>query len=471
MNKFTHFYCRKLLFILLIALSIIITSPAVYAQQQDLSEITVSLDLNNKPLKNVLRDIIEETGVSIVFSDKIIAGINITEKFRKTDIITVLNSVLKENSLYYTINENTQITVYKQKYPGLKHTIITGKVTDADGNPLELANVYLANTFIGTSTDKDGLYSINNVPTGSHTLVVSTVGYEIEQKKLRYTEPVLDKLNFSLKEKTGQQPEVVVTAVSPKRWKKNFDIFRKTFLGESKNAKDTEILNPDVLNFEFDDTKDILTASADDALIIRNGSLGYQIKYVLTDFIRTENNTVYRGYPSFEKLEPENEKQEKQWRENRERTYEGSLKHFLRSLVNSKTKKSGFEILQSDLLSLRDYENFLDGWKDPNLTTVHELEKEQNLENYEKVKNSLSLLSISIKHGELDSERILQFDRYLRIKYRKTEDISYFGLTGKSTVIIKNGWLYDPFSLIIAGKWSEYRVADLLPFEYKPEDK
>ncbi|MCP3683825.1 MAG: carboxypeptidase-like regulatory domain-containing protein [bacterium] len=447
-------------------------SATLIAQEKDLSEVKITLNLKNEPLSEVLKKIIEKTDLSIIFSDEIVESIYITKKFKNTDLITVLDSILKENDLFYTINPSRQITVHNQRYPGLRYTILTGKVTDESGIPLEFANVYLANTFIGASTDKDGLYSINNVPVGTNTVIVSMMGYEVVQKKIRHMEPVHQNLSFQLKEKVEVLSEVVVVAESPERRQRNYDRFVKAFIGESDNAGDTEILNPDILDFSYNEANSTLTAKADNILLIKNNSLGYIVNYSLIDFIHTDKKTIYRGYPRFEKLESENKKQEKKWRENRQKTYKGSLRNFLTSLINKKTRKNGFKVQQAELAQFEALD-MLQKQKEQQeaSTTNKELRKAVYKQAMDTYNNRYKLLSISIKQGELGSEKVIRFDNYLRVQYRRKENVSYIGLVGGSTTIDKNGWLYEPFSVAISGKWSEYRVADLLPYEYDPEEK
>ena len=43
--------------------------------------------------------------------------------------------------------------------------------------PLIAANVYLKNTFIGTATDENGNYIIDNIPPGKYEIVVDIIGY------------------------------------------------------------------------------------------------------------------------------------------------------------------------------------------------------------------------------------------------------------------------------------------------------
>ena len=55
---------------------------------------------------------------------------------------------------------------------------IAGALVDAQsGEALIGANVYLENTTIGAASDLNGNYIINQVPAGSYTLIVSSIGY------------------------------------------------------------------------------------------------------------------------------------------------------------------------------------------------------------------------------------------------------------------------------------------------------
>ncbi|MBG9376053.1 SusC/RagA family TonB-linked outer membrane protein [Panacibacter sp. DH6] len=54
---------------------------------------------------------------------------------------------------------------------------VTGKVVSATGTPLEAASVMIKGTSMGTTTNREGVFSIN-VPAANNTLVVSVIGYQ-----------------------------------------------------------------------------------------------------------------------------------------------------------------------------------------------------------------------------------------------------------------------------------------------------
>ncbi|WP_459211461.1 TonB-dependent receptor [Aquimarina rhabdastrellae] len=68
---------------------------------------------------------------------------------------------------------------------------ISGKLLDKESNnqPLPFANIILKGTTQGTTTDFDGLYTINNVPVGTYTLEFSFTGYETVQVPNVVVEP------------------------------------------------------------------------------------------------------------------------------------------------------------------------------------------------------------------------------------------------------------------------------------------
>ncbi|NNU33189.1 hypothetical protein HK413_01560 [Mucilaginibacter sp. S1162] len=108
---------------------------------------------------------------------------------------------------------------------------------------------------------------------------------------------------------------------------KNFNLFKENFLGTSANARQCEIINPEIINFSTQ--KGLLLADADDFLIIKNNRLGYRIHYLLKDFSYNSNDklTLYHGDFSFEELEGTDADKSK-WAKNRAETYQGFVYAF-----------------------------------------------------------------------------------------------------------------------------------------------
>lgn len=88
---------------------------------------------------------------------------------------------------------------------------ISGKIT-FNGKGIELINVYLKDTNKGTTTDANGNYTLKNLPTGTKTLVISSVGYKTLNKKVTIVENQTTEANFTLTEDVLGLDQVVVSA-------------------------------------------------------------------------------------------------------------------------------------------------------------------------------------------------------------------------------------------------------------------
>ena len=91
---------------------------------------------------------------------------------------------------------------------------VTGKVTDANGVPLNGASIRLKNTNIGTSAAPDGSFKINASP--NVNFVVTAVGYDDKEVNIGNSKTI----TISLTQNNTSLNEVVVTALGIKKEKK-----------------------------------------------------------------------------------------------------------------------------------------------------------------------------------------------------------------------------------------------------------
>ena len=90
---------------------------------------------------------------------------------------------------------------------------ITGYVTDHKGQPIVGANVYLKDTYDGTSTDLEGYFSFVTEETGEQVLIATFIGYKTLETPVNLNEktPVF---KISLKENINKLEAVVISAGS-----------------------------------------------------------------------------------------------------------------------------------------------------------------------------------------------------------------------------------------------------------------
>jgi hypothetical protein len=310
---------------------------------------------------------------------------------------------------------------------------IEGRVLDKEtGAPLEYVNVFLSNTTIGTSTDKNGQFIIKNVPFGSYNIIFSYVGYEIQNRNFYSYKPVTLNFNIFLNPKTINLNQVNVTGNIPEDWKENLKIFENAFIGETENSKETKILNPEVLNFVVDKKTKIFKAFTDSTLEVENKSLGYKLHIILDSLLYFPNGNInYMFFSRFEELTADSKEQELEWKNNREKTYLNSSKHFFYALVHNQ--------LDKDFYSLREGPG-----------------------------NGAKIFSgdLSIKSNRDSTIYTFNFMGNLTIK-RYINPPSYLNFLYSFVQIDKFGnLLTSVYAVQTSGDWAKQRVADLLPENY-----
>ena len=135
---------------------------------------TVNLDVNSKPIRDVLKSIEHQSKVRFFFSDDLILMNELIDiKADNKNIIAVLDDIFSKSPLDYKTYDNNLIVIAPREL--LQKQVVTGIVTGKDGTPLAGVNIVATGTTIGVITDIAGKYSIE-VPQGSKSLTFSFVG-------------------------------------------------------------------------------------------------------------------------------------------------------------------------------------------------------------------------------------------------------------------------------------------------------
>ncbi|MCH7783157.1 carboxypeptidase-like regulatory domain-containing protein [candidate division KSB1 bacterium] len=349
----------------------------------------------------------------------------------------------------------------------VKYTMLTGRVTDAaTGEPLVGASVYLANSTKGAASDVDGFYAILKVPPGNHTVIVSYIGYETGTKTVLAGSEDYYEIDFRLRQSILELEEITVTAQAEIDWKKHLRTFTREFLGTSENAKETEIVNPEVLDFTVDDNRDIFTATARDIIQIENNALAYTIYFLLKEFVIQNGQTRYKGIHIFIPYDAQNADELKKWDKNRKKAYDGSINHFLASLVAGTIEEEGFSLLSIPRLPDETYPPISS--VDPG-TLIY-----SNDISYNKEIRFDDILQVVYIDEPVEKEYNFTIpvdqQEYLMLSGNRTLNhhyqTSWIKLTDMKASFSTAGYLYNPYDIINYGYWSWKRTADLLPIEY-----
>jgi CarboxypepD_reg-like domain len=376
-----------------------------------------------------------------------------------------------------------------------QYGIITGKViNEGSKSPLPRASVFLSNSSVGSATAEDGTFTLNGIRPGQYTLVVTILGYEdYSNSVLVGREPI--RLNIELKQKPLMLREVVISSSAD--WKKNYEAFKKDFIGVDENAKNCFVMNPHILNLTYNPTKQVLHAEADEFLVVENKALGYRVKFLLNDFKadKIANIVSTEGQRLFEDL-PGSEAQKKRWHQKREEAYYGSAMHFYRSLYTDKLADQGFimyklnryvnparpdeEVIRRKInmfkqIGRRDSANYWVGLA--NMSKYYHESLAQP---------PLSQFEVLVTAGQPGLYAI-HFSNYLYVVYTKKRDEAFYKdlyrpleMPNYETSVIT---LYTPYAVfdmngivvgnapLYEGSWANNRLSDMLPVDYVPDNK
>lgn len=391
-------------------------------------------------------------------------------------------------------------------------TCIHGRVIDkSTKQPISNANIYLANTSIGTTTNSKGYFEITKIPIGTFDIIFSHVAYYFHKERCLLKYLYNDIGTIELNTKTYQLPTVLVEDEEENLWNKQYEYFIDEFIGESKNADSTYIVDPYKIDFWENDGK--LFASCDDPIEIINKSLGYEIKYFLDYFEASSEFTKFSGNSVFTPLSSKLKIDSVRWSKNRDEVYLCSFRHFLTALNESyaaSLTSLESEYSNNDSLSIEpDYPQNT-GSKNPKVTIKysHKIDSLNSKGDFFLNSNGFFIYKvfalpwesprlivdepISIKgllsEGEIETERYLNISNYLRIYFipdynnkdytynfkidnARGVQSSFIELEQDSVMVDVYGRYYDKFGIHTYGKFGQERISDLLPYEYKYNSK
>ena len=336
-------------------------------------------------------------------------------------------------------------------------TVLVGTITDdSSTRALQGAHVFIASSLIGTTTDNNGYFALENISPGAHRIVVSMLGYKSASMDTLLRSGRTYRLDLTLESVAVQLEEVVVNARLARKWQRRLRKFTRLFVGETDNSSFTKIINPEVINFTSRLGK--LSATASEPLIIENHALGYRIQYYLKEFFYYGTTIKYDGEPSFTELIPKDSAEWHHWHRNRKTAFYGSQRHFLLSLLIGQTQEEGFEVHRRFSIESGSTRFIVA----PNQLLV------PGPTPLEKVLTFTGILEITYLH-EFEHERFKQWQRQPDWR-RSGPQRSFMELNTGPTLIDETGEVIDPYGVVVYGYYAFERIADQVPKEYRPPE-
>jgi len=334
---------------------------------------------------------------------------------------------------------------------------ITGQVTDSQTNePLPFVNVFISNTTKGTQTDIKGNFTLKLQTSGYSKVVASMVGYKSFEQEFVLRPDEVRRLTIKLQTDTKFLNEVKISGKRDKQWKRLYKDFEREFLGRTKNARNSKILNP--FQIDINRKKQVLTANALQAIEIENKALGYGISYQLESFQVTGTSYEFSGKTLFKLLPTTDDLQTQTWDNNRNQTYRGSLRHFLKAVANRKSHQEGFRVYFEKDSTLKISRN-----RYFNNNALIEI----NPDTLAQLNSVLQRVTLPARRYEI---------HYLNRRdpqnwyFDLDREISWIEIKAPILAFSYNGILENSYQIEAIGSMSKRRVADLLPDDYQPTD-
>jgi hypothetical protein len=344
------------------------------------------------------------------------------------------------------------------------HYNVIGTVTDEKGQLLTSATVFISGSEKITITNERGEFIFHNLDPGAFQLSVTMVGFAPDIRSL-VIQTSSANLKIVLKSKATELDEVKIPPGNT--LEDYYQLFKAQFLGISPNGLQSEITNRNVLKLNYDKKRGLLTATADEFLIIQNNRLGYKVRYLLRGFSYNAitNAAIYDGDTNFEELDG-TPKMKKAWEKNRLETYKGSFMHYLRAVYSNTVAKEGF--VTNQLFSAYNSKN------DP--LSSDKIAIDPRPLRYDTLATVIDTSFISLKSPDFyltyDLKKANAKAKKAPKNNRINTELDYNGsiirMPFKEAIIDRKGSYTDYRAFYIHGNMARRRVGDQLPFEYQP---
>jgi hypothetical protein len=293
------------------------------------------------------------------------------------------------------------------------------------------------------------------------------VGFELITYKVSPGEDIGRMYVFNLQAKTAMLQDILILPDATR--KKYLRLFIENFLGITEEGATSKLPNIDAIYFTKDPGDRYgFSAHCDTPLLIINKMLGYKIYFQLHEFNFNEATgaSSFFGYTRYEEMGDK-----KRWIKNRRKAYFGSSMHFFRSLISNKLAENSYKVFVVRTDTMWTPNHKVDKTMDiaipstagqiirreeTDTTLYRAIWKNKLMVQYGKDPGSKVYLK---QHTMLNGDMPLGFRSYLLMV--KEENF---------VEIDQNGILLDPMAVFFSGYWIYEKAANLLPYNYEPEN-
>jgi TonB-linked SusC/RagA family outer membrane protein len=144
--------------------------------------------VKNESLEKVFKQVKKQSGFSFIYTKEELADAHLVSfTLRNADIRQLLQACFEEQPLTYTLDGNHVVVKKKQPeifiLPLIPFIDVLGRVVNEKGEPVEGVSIKIKGTLLGTSTNENGEFRLNNIGENS-VLIFSGTNVETYELKL-----------------------------------------------------------------------------------------------------------------------------------------------------------------------------------------------------------------------------------------------------------------------------------------------
>ncbi|MCP4310870.1 MAG: TonB-dependent receptor [Bacteroidetes bacterium] len=267
----------------------------------------VSISFRDTTVEAILREIGTQTDLDFIYNHEELEKCpKVSVSVSGETVEEVLRQCLQNSGLSYEkVNNTIIITPVKKEKRGrassdIPTQTIRGQVTDRDSrSPLPFASVVLLNSnpMLGTTTDDNGLFQLDNIPVGRHSIQVSYVGYrDAVLSEILLGSAKEEVLSIEIAESTESIGEVSVSFKKGEPLNSMATVSSRSFSVEETKRYPVSISDPARMAQVFAGVS--ITDDAKNEIVIRGNSPNWMLWRLEGIEIPSPNHFAEEGYTS-----------------------------------------------------------------------------------------------------------------------------------------------------------------------------
>ena len=188
----------------------ILTSSSVFSQKNILTK-KIDISFKNQSFGEALARIEKEADCKITYRiSESPQKRYITKSFKDAEVRSIITEVWGSDQLnFLSINNEINIQVVPGKKTKNLRGNLNGHITDHNKEPVPGATIQLVGSRFGVISDRSGRFTMVDIPNGTYTIRISSVGFEKYQREIQVDGNTVN-LSVSLHASINELDEVIV---------------------------------------------------------------------------------------------------------------------------------------------------------------------------------------------------------------------------------------------------------------------